>query len=255
MMILNNYIDHQFIAPNKALAPFIGQYFIIAMKAETSLDKLEYSVPPRAHSVLIIKQNTTSGTYQVLVVGPHLHHLKVVVERNEKWCIAELNAGAALSLFNVPISKLKHQSVDLAQSAPHFTHNIEQRFLKGFDTHELDKILLSLQPTLKVPTMVTQAIDQLRNLENPPKVAEVAHALGISIRKLQREFAKWVGVSPKQFQNISRLRSSLNLASEEKQSWTRIALKSGYFDQPHLNKNLGNVLELKPSQITSQKPT
>lgn len=255
MLILNNYIKHEVYTPSSALEDFIETYFIVSIKEEVSISELSYSVPPRAKTVLLIKKNESTGESQVLVIGPHLVNLKRAMHIYEKWCVAVLKPGASMSFFNLTGSMLKDHAFDLKELHPKFSAKIEAAFTTHFDIEVLDEIMHSCNPRLVVNPLIPKAVELLENSELSPKISEVADDLGITIRQLQREFLKWVGVSPKQYQGIARLRNSLNLASgDTDQNWTQIAAQSGYFDQPHLNKNLGNTLSLRPSEIKRVKP-
>jgi transcriptional regulator GlxA family with amidase domain len=51
----------------------------------------------------------------------------------------------------------------------------------------------------------------------------------------EKRFRKSVGVSPKQFSYIVRMKAVVN--GSRLKSLSAIALEAGYFDQPHFNKD------------------
>ncbi len=65
------------------------------------------------------------------------------------------------------------------------------------------------------------------------KVAELASALGVGERRLERAFRAHVGVGPKTFARIARFRAAWR-ALERGGRPVEVALAQGYFDQPHL---------------------
>lgn len=65
------------------------------------------------------------------------------------------------------------------------------------------------------------------------RIAELAAALGVGERRLERAFRAQVGVSPKTFARIARFLAAFR-ALERGGRPVEIALARGYFDQPHL---------------------
>jgi methylphosphotriester-DNA--protein-cysteine methyltransferase len=79
-------------------------------------------------------------------------------------------------------------------------------------------------------------------------IASLAPALGVTRQYLARAFALHVGVSPKTFARVARVRKVLARARvASRVDWSALALDAGYYDQAHL---VGEVKEL-----TGQTPT
>lgn len=67
------------------------------------------------------------------------------------------------------------------------------------------------------------------------RIDDVARALGWSRRRLERAFARDLGIRPKLFARIVRLNAVLATLDEpERTSAVDLALETGYFDQAHL---------------------
>jgi AraC-like DNA-binding protein len=79
-------------------------------------------------------------------------------------------------------------------------------------------------------------------------IASLAPALGVTRQHLARAFATYVGVSPKVFARIARVRRVLARARVATQvDWAALAIDAGFYDQSHL---VGDVREL-----TGRTPT
>ena len=79
-------------------------------------------------------------------------------------------------------------------------------------------------------------------------IAALAPALGVTRQHLARAFARHVGVPPKMFARVARVRKVLAKARVAScVDWTALALGAGYYDQAHL---AGEVRE-----ITGRTPT
>ncbi|MCK5128985.1 MAG: AraC family transcriptional regulator [Clostridiales bacterium] len=77
----------------------------------------------------------------------------------------------------------------------------------------------------------------------------------ISIKKLERIFIKYIGVSPKRFLNIIRFEESArDVMYKHEISFTEIAHKNGYYDQSHFVKEFRVFTDYTPSNFRSDKP-
>ena len=75
---------------------------------------------------------------------------------------------------------------------------------------------------------------------------DLAARAGVTARQIERRFQICVGVSPKLFCRIVRFRSVFERLQGQT-SWSRIALRSGFFDQSHLIRDF--------KQFAGQSPT
>lgn len=80
-------------------------------------------------------------------------------------------------------------------------------------------------------------------------------ANGISTRKLERIFRKYIGISPKRFMNIIRFEESArDVMYDNESSLTNISYKHGYYDQPHFAKVFKGYTDYTPRDFKSDKP-
>ena len=79
------------------------------------------------------------------------------------------------------------------------------------------------------------AVRLLLEARGAARIADVARALGWTRRRLERAFARELGIAPKMFARIVRLNAVLaGLDAAERASAVDTALAAGYFDQAHL---------------------
>jgi len=80
-------------------------------------------------------------------------------------------------------------------------------------------------------------------------VDDLARRTGIGIRKLQRLFNEYVGISPKWVIRRYRLHESIErLKADEQPDWAQLALELGYFDQAHLINDFKSTVGYAPRQ-------
>ncbi|MEQ0558360.1 AraC family transcriptional regulator [Amycolatopsis sp. NEAU-NG30] len=87
-----------------------------------------------------------------------------------------------------------------------------------------------------------------------PRVGAVARRLGISERHLRNVFTATVGVPPKQFARLARIRTVLPRLRHD--PWARLAHDAGYYDQSHMTAQFREVMQVTPTAFAAgQLPT
>jgi AraC-like DNA-binding protein len=77
---------------------------------------------------------------------------------------------------------------------------------------------------------------------------------GIGRRQLERRFRDAVGLSPKRFAAVLRLRSVFDaLSANPGAGWTDAALAAGYFDQSHLIRDFRRFVGCSPAQFLAHQ--
>ncbi len=122
-----------------------------------------------------------------------------------------------------------------------------------FKKQSLDFKIASLEDWLKefhpsyqpLVRSVTQKILDRNGMLNLEQTAE-EHS--ISLRQVERLFKKVVGISPKFFSRIIRFNHLFKVIESGDESWVKIALQSGFFDQSHFIKNFKEFAGEEPSR-------
>ncbi|MFI6931127.1 helix-turn-helix domain-containing protein [Streptomyces sp. NPDC050287] len=99
------------------------------------------------------------------------------------------------------------------------------------------------------------AVDALstRSGHAPGQVKEVARELAVSERQLRNLFAEGVGLSPKHYARIDRVRHVLNEAPRA--DWAELAAATGYYDQSHMTADFRTLMGVPPrSYFTGRLP-
>lgn len=119
-----------------------------------------------------------------------------------------------------------------------------------------DRWLTDVAPTDAVPALATAAVDLIVESDGTRPIAEIAGALHVSVRHLQRTFLHATGLTPKEYANIRRARAALkrlasDLPAHSVAGLSRVAAESGYADQAHLTRECRRLLSLSPTALTS----
>jgi len=90
---------------------------------------------------------------------------------------------------------------------------------------------------------------------NPVNINGYCKTKDISIRKLERIFNKYIGISPKRFMNVIRFEESTrDIIYDPETSLTDISYKNGYYDQPHFVKVFKEYTNYAPREFKTDKP-
>ncbi|MEM7245029.1 MAG: helix-turn-helix domain-containing protein [Acidobacteriota bacterium] len=164
-------------------------------------------------------------------------------------------AGAA-RLLRVPLAELTDLGVassDLWGDAA--TRELEQRLADASDDGARVTLVegflrqrLALTSETDVDQLLRVVTGRLAATQGRASVATLADQLAVGRRRLERAFAKGVGVSPKQLARVFRFQSVHRLAEVSPElSWSELALRGGYADQAHLCREWKEMTGLSPT--------
>lgn len=113
----------------------------------------------------------------------------------------------------------------------------------------LDQILartLAMAPP--VDSRVDEAVRRIEGAHGAVRTDELARRLGVSLRQLQRGFARDVGVTPKLFAMISRAGHAARLL-RGRASLADTAAQAGYADQSHMTRDFARLAGVTPRAV------
>ena len=113
------------------------------------------------------------------------------------------------------------------------------------------RIRMSESPIDDAVAKCATAIESRRGRCN---VEQMMAASGLGRRQLERRFSDAVGLSPKRFAAVLRLRSVFDVLQEDPRAdWTDAALAAGYFDQSHLIRDFRRFVGCTPAQFVAAR--
>jgi len=111
----------------------------------------------------------------------------------------------------------------------------------------LEKRLLSVNG---MPAPLTTAISALDNKKSP---GELSENIALSQRQIERQFQRWLDMTPKYYQRISRVKNALKRLKENPTTeLVALALSEGFTDQAHMTREFNDIARITPKQY-SQK--
>lgn len=96
-------------------------------------------------------------------------------------------------------------------------------------------LLAELRHACPVDPRAAAAIDHITASHGTARVDDVAAAVELSARQLERLFRAQVGIGPKRFARITRFQRLVSrIDGADPDGWARTAIRCGYYDQAHL---------------------
>jgi methylphosphotriester-DNA--protein-cysteine methyltransferase len=220
--------------------------------ADVSLMRPDSALPlvhlPDAATALVYRR-TGARDGDLCVIGPR-SRASYYPGKELPMCIrARLRPGAAKPVFGVPVSELRDQAVPLTDLWGDRAARLENRLNELTDP---DSILRSIEEALleslhdsadSRDQLLGEAIESLST--HGERVAALARRLSVSERHLRDLFTDRVGLSPKRFARIQRVRTVLARAGSAK--WAGLASDTGYYDQSHMTADFHTLMGVSPA--------
>lgn len=189
-----------------------------------------------------------------------VHSEGFIIDNDSEVCAigVHFKPGGGAPFFALPAGELHNQIVSLDELWNRRAGELRDRLLEVATVETrflvLERFLLSVmaQPPERHP-----AVDfALREFGRSPApaVGAVTDQIGISARHFSQLFRDEVGLTPKLFCRVQRLRQVLYLlAGKEHADWIDVALTCGYFDQAHFIHDFRTFAGCTPTAYLEQR--
>jgi len=229
--------------PMPALRPWIAE--VTLMRPDSALPLVHL---PDAATALVYRR-TGARDGDLRVVGPR-SHASCNPGKELPMCIRiRLRPGAARPVFGVPVNELRDQAVPLTDLWGDRAGHLENRLNELTDPNPIlrgieDALLESLRDSAAArDLLLREAIESLSTTGE--RFAALARRLSISERHLRDLFTDRVGLSPKRFVRIQRVRTVLARAGSAE--WAGLAADTGYYDQSHMTADFHTLMGVSPA--------
>lgn len=239
-----------------ALRPWIAEVDVLT--SDTNQQPLVRL--PDAATVLLFR-TTAEHRSDLVVLGPRTrasYHMGKLLP----FCVRlRIRPGRARALLGLSISELVDRAVPLGalwgESADHLARELVDLghdsglVLKHIETRLLDHLAAQAPRDLWRSDLLHSATQAMsaRGPSQPEPLRAIAGHLSISERHLRNLFAGEVGLSPKRFARIDRLRSVL--ADAGRRQWAQLANDTGYYDQAHMIAEFRAMMGVPPGAFVA----
>jgi AraC-like DNA-binding protein len=231
-------VDRRVLPVPPALQPWVADI------STTSISHGTRTVmePPDPATTLTVRADGM-GRRDVLVMGPRTHAIATRGSPGPSCLQLRLHPGAA-----VPVAPL-HGIVDDRVGLP--AGDLAQTLATGDPGMLLDPEMIEplAQALANEPPLVDLVRDATRLLAEGEPVYSASRKLGVSERQLRNLFDRLVGVSPKQFARLHRVR--LVLADAHRGDLAGLAARAGYYDQSQMTTEFRRLVGIPPAAYAS----
>ncbi len=235
--------------PSKPLQAFVKHYWIVSwcLEEEESFDQ---DVLPNPCVNLVLEPDT-SGIY-----APAGQMYTKCLQGSGLVFGIKFLPGGFYPFHRSPLSEWTHLALSDVFGPDSYAY--EQAMAATTDTAErirlTDAMLLGRLPGADPNvSWINAMIDRIRDDRELSQVEQVCGLYDVNIRKLQRLFNQYVGVSPKWVIQLYRLQNAAEwLDSGRYAEWTSLALALGYYDQSHFIKDFKSIIGVTPEEYTNR---
>lgn len=191
-----------------------------------------------------------------VLTGPHLRAHDVPVEPDTAYWGARFWPDAGGAVTGIAAPELRDLSVPAPVPLRAGLDQLAATVLGVGDaeagqaqvTAALDAMLLPLVRAARpLDDAVRRAVLALVAARGDAPIAELAARIGLGERQLQRRFREAVGLTPKQFARIRRVRETAGgVLQRESRGWAAVAADFGFADQSHLIHEFSQLTGLTP---------
>lgn len=254
---LRNYIEYfWYIGPgNKAISvpdPILYP--------ETSFDVVLSFASPAVLQTKSYSRIKTKGSF--LLSGMRKEPFVVNCSGNEEYLAIRFYPDGLYSFLKNSLVEINSvQAVELTDLNGIFWKEITEKIAsvngltKKVDTLEKELMKVINANSLSSSWVVNETLGNFHRSNEPVDINKVAKDLGVYPKRVEREFKKYIGTTPKLFSRILRFNNVIRYigSSKPKSRWAETAQKFGYFDQSHFTKEFTNFLGLTPEKYMDLK--
>lgn len=233
-------------APAEDLRPFILRYWIVEWDLRGQPPHLQELVPQPC--VNLVFEKGDSRIYGVSTA----RFSRLLADRGRVLGI-KFRPGGFFPFLRTPVATLTNRSIPARELFGPEADALEATILAQTDDGEMvrlaeDLLRRRLPERDENVEAVGRIVDSIAGDREITHVGDLAKRAGLSKRTLQRLFRRYVGVSPKWVIRRYRLLEATQRVAGVVESWPRMALDLGYFDQAHFINDFRSVVGVPPTE-------
>jgi len=233
--------------PSAALRPFVDFHWILRWDL-TGQQPHEQKILPHPNVNLAFEESGSS------VFGVDRNLFARRIGGRGKVLGVRFNPGGFRPFWNAPVSRLTDRTIPAAEVFGAAAAAAQQAIMRApTDTAMVTDAEEFLTRVLPGRDLVAESVADLVSMINGDpsltRVDQLAAVSGLSVRRLQRLFAEYVGVGPKWVMRRARLHEAAQRADRgDVTDWAAIAADLGYADQAHLTREFTALIGVPPTR-------
>ncbi|PSW03798.1 helix-turn-helix domain-containing protein [Photobacterium lipolyticum] len=179
------------------------------------------------------------------------------VDAHQGFIGLRLRAGSAGAFLKTPLSKISGS----LQYGKYAVEHIPWLENLCSDKNNISQLITDINQHVCATSsqvkssMVSDILSLIHEAQGIMQINNIAHQVKVSERTLNRKFTNAVGLSPKQFSSIVRLRRAIDCLTNPCYAISSIAMDCGFSDQAHMTREIKNHMGLTPSLLQKKLNT
>jgi AraC-like DNA-binding protein len=213
-----------------------------------------YLVPDGCVS-LLYNANSQRHSAFLIFTGPRAREHRVDIRAGDHYCGIRFWPDSGGLILGVSALELFERSEPFANLAPNLSGPVEEQLLNCQQAHDAISIFCRFVAQRRdqcpvVDPIVRRCLQAIQATDGNCSISEIADQLEIGPRQLQRRFRTRVGITPKEYCRIRRIRHALsNVVQPKPKGWSIVAAESGFADQSHLTREAIDLTGISPSRF------
>lgn len=243
-------------APPPEISHLAMSFWEFTVKGE-SIEPTIHEIFPDGCFSLIYHRNKNFNTNALFIPPVAFETTKAPVFGGDVfWAIRFLPSACAKILGQNPFD-FQLDILSDSKNLKHLSDGVLEEFTacESFDeaieifTTQIKKLGLKPEDT---DEKVAEAIRLIEENPGEVKISEIADAVNLSARQLERRFKKSSGLSPKQYARTRRIRATAVAVVEKHQiNWANHAAEMGFTDQSHLTHEFSSITGRSPNSFAA----
>lgn len=245
-------------APPADLSRYLDVFFVTRGMSSRSADERGRRMPEGASYIVLLAgraPSRSSAADAVLVAGGAQERVHEIPTWSYAFqCGVRIRPGACGAVLGIAASAIRNAIVPLRELWGTRAERLLELLAAAKTGRECVELLSEavrsqLCERAEADLLAVRFARAIRDAQGNARLAALARECGTTVRTLERRFEAGIGLSPKQYQRITRIARVFDGVGKEKRGWAELALDCGYYDQSHLVEDCHRLLGRSPDQF------
>ena len=245
------------IAPAPEVSHLVLSFWEFTAQSENPAPVIHEVFPDGCVS-LFYYRNKGGDFERLFIKDLSLETVKTEIYAGDVYWGMRFSPSACAKILRVNPSEIQSQLLNESKDFVHLTSGLLEKFNRcqafqeAIETYEAQ--IKSLELTFAdTDEKIAEAVRIVEDNRGEVRIFQLAEAVGLSVRQLERRFRKSAGLSPKQYARARRIRATaINLLETAEMNWANRAAEMGFTDQAHLSHEFSTLTGRSPNSFAEK---
>jgi len=245
------------IAPSSEISHLVVSFWEFLTRGETP-EPIDHEVFPDGCVSLFFYRNKTAENNLLFISGLSLESRRTEIFAGDTYWGMRFSPAACAKITRSEPAEIQSYCLNESNDFSHLTDGLLEKLVVCQNFEEAIKIYEAKIKSLEIiraetDEKIAEAVRLVEANRGEVKVSEIAKAVGLSTRQLERRFRQSAGLSPKQFTRTRRIRATaVSLVEESEMNWASRAAEMGFTDQAHLTHEFSMLTGRSPNSFADK---